>query len=128
MLIDVVLNAKQGDDFEITVADELKDESLALVTSIVCLISFRSEMIDAYSYQHWHGFFQKGTNEMDGVATVTQCPITPGMPTYFAFGSLISSSRFQATSSPTSSPPRTKPGLTGTTRKHNLFKYTSSLY
>lgn len=27
--------------------------------------------------QHWHGLFQTGTNEMDGVAWVTQCPIIP---------------------------------------------------
>ncbi|KZV61239.1 laccase-like protein [Peniophora sp. CONT] len=46
---------QSGDDFEITVADVLKDESLALVTSI-----------------HWHGFFQKGKNGMDGVATLTR--------------------------------------------------------
>jgi iron transport multicopper oxidase len=27
---------------------------------------------------HWHGIRQNGTNEMDGVAGVTQCPIPPG--------------------------------------------------
>lgn len=27
---------------------------------------------------HWHGFFQNGTNEMDGPQGVTQCGIAPG--------------------------------------------------
>lgn len=26
---------------------------------------------------HWHGLLQRGTNYMDGVPHVTQCPITP---------------------------------------------------
>ena len=26
---------------------------------------------------HWHGLFQKGTQYMDGVGMVTQCPILP---------------------------------------------------
>ena len=28
--------------------------------------------------QHWHGFFQKGTNWADGPAFVNQCPISSG--------------------------------------------------
>lgn len=27
---------------------------------------------------HFHGMFQNGTNDMDGAAMVTQCPIPPG--------------------------------------------------
>lgn len=27
---------------------------------------------------HWHGLLQKGTQYMDGVPAVTQCPIAPG--------------------------------------------------
>ena len=27
---------------------------------------------------HFHGLFQKGSNDMDGPAMVTQCPIPPG--------------------------------------------------
>jgi iron transport multicopper oxidase len=27
--------------------------------------------------QHWHGLFQHNSNQMDGTAFVTQCPITP---------------------------------------------------
>ncbi|KAL5364168.1 Cupredoxin [Aspergillus floccosus] len=27
---------------------------------------------------HWHGMWQRGTNEDDGVVSVTQCPIAPG--------------------------------------------------
>ncbi|KAL4908522.1 hypothetical protein BDW74DRAFT_166169 [Aspergillus multicolor] len=26
---------------------------------------------------HWHGLWQRGTNEHDGVVSITQCPITP---------------------------------------------------
>jgi FtsP/CotA-like multicopper oxidase with cupredoxin domain len=28
---------------------------------------------------HWHGILQKKTQYYDGVASVTQCPIAPGM-------------------------------------------------
>ncbi|VDB85211.1 unnamed protein product [Peniophora sp. CBMAI 1063] len=63
-----LITANVGDTFELTVADDLKDESLALVTSV-----------------HWHGFFQHGTNEMDGVATVNQCPIVPGKEFTYKF-------------------------------------------
>ncbi|KAB8260287.1 Cupredoxin [Aspergillus pseudonomiae] len=27
---------------------------------------------------HWHGMWQRGTNEHDGVVSITQCPIAPG--------------------------------------------------
>lgn len=27
---------------------------------------------------HWHGFYQNGTNQMDGPPSVTQCDIAPG--------------------------------------------------
>ncbi|KAL4898051.1 Cupredoxin [Aspergillus ambiguus] len=27
---------------------------------------------------HWHGIWQRGTNENDGVVSITQCPIAPG--------------------------------------------------
>ncbi|KZV76831.1 multicopper oxidase [Peniophora sp. CONT] len=56
-----LVSANVGDDFEITVVDALHDDDLAQVTTV-----------------HWHGFSQMGTAEMDGVDTVTQCPITPG--------------------------------------------------
>ena len=29
-------------------------------------------------FQHWHGFFQKGTNWADGPAFINQCPIASG--------------------------------------------------
>lgn len=78
--------AKQGDTFKITVADDLKDDSLALVTSVVSIISL-ALITRAYDNQHWHGFFQRKSNEMDGVASVNQCPITPGVSLCFAFRS-----------------------------------------
>jgi FtsP/CotA-like multicopper oxidase with cupredoxin domain len=34
---------------------------------------------------HWHGIFQNGTNEMDGVPGITQCPIAPGSKFRYEF-------------------------------------------
>ena len=34
---------------------------------------------------HWHGIFQNGTNFMDGVPGVTQCPIAPGKKFRYEF-------------------------------------------
>ncbi|KAI0059380.1 laccase [Artomyces pyxidatus] len=56
-----LISGNKGDNFQINVFDDLTDSALDLVTSI-----------------HWHGIDQKGTNEMDGVSMVTQCPIIPG--------------------------------------------------
>ncbi|KAJ6449051.1 laccase 1 [Mycena sanguinolenta] len=56
-----LIQANKGDTFLIDVVDALVDNSMPKSTSI-----------------HWHGLFQEGTNWEDGVAFVTQCPITPG--------------------------------------------------
>ncbi|KZP21863.1 multicopper oxidase [Athelia psychrophila] len=56
-----LITGNKGDNFQINVQDELTDSTMLLSTSI-----------------HWHGIFQNGTNEMDGAAFVTQCPVTPG--------------------------------------------------
>jgi iron transport multicopper oxidase len=34
---------------------------------------------------HWHGFFQNGTNHMDGPPSVTQCGIAPGSTFVYNF-------------------------------------------
>ncbi|KAL4771053.1 Cupredoxin [Aspergillus nidulans var. acristatus] len=34
---------------------------------------------------HWHGIWQRGTNEYDGVPGVTQCPISPGQTYTYRF-------------------------------------------
>lgn len=34
---------------------------------------------------HWHGLLQKGTQYMDGVPAVTQCPIAPGASFTYTF-------------------------------------------
>jgi FtsP/CotA-like multicopper oxidase with cupredoxin domain len=34
---------------------------------------------------HWHGFLQTGTNQMDGVPGVTQCPIAPNATMTYTF-------------------------------------------
>ncbi len=35
-------------------------------------------LTQGHASQHWHGFFQKGTNWADGPAFVNQCPIATG--------------------------------------------------
>jgi iron transport multicopper oxidase len=41
------------------------------------LINVVNSMVNETTSIHFHGQFQHGTNEMDGVADVTQCPIPP---------------------------------------------------
>ncbi|KAF8272718.1 multicopper oxidase-domain-containing protein [Lactarius quietus] len=55
-----IIRGRKWDTFSINVTDYLMDTSMNLATSI-----------------HWHGIFQKGTNYVDGVASVTQCPLVP---------------------------------------------------
>ncbi|KAG1895893.1 laccase [Suillus fuscotomentosus] len=55
-----LIAAQKGDHFDIEVVNKLKDDSMFVLTSV-----------------HWHGIFQNRTNYADGVAFVTQCPITP---------------------------------------------------
>ncbi|KIJ21193.1 laccase [Paxillus involutus ATCC 200175] len=54
-----LIKAQKGDSFAINVVNELRDQDMFLSTSV-----------------HWHGLFQNGTNYVDGVAFVTQCPIS----------------------------------------------------
>ncbi|THH32865.1 hypothetical protein EUX98_g1350 [Antrodiella citrinella] len=56
-----LITGNMGDNFQLTVFDDLTDASMLTGTSI-----------------HWHGFFQKGSNWADGVSSVTQCPIISG--------------------------------------------------
>ncbi|KAL0565416.1 hypothetical protein V5O48_016606 [Marasmius crinis-equi] len=56
-----LIRAHKGDRLKINVIDELTDPSMVRATSI-----------------HWHGIRQNRSNWADGVAFVTQCPITPG--------------------------------------------------
>ncbi|TFY63588.1 hypothetical protein EVG20_g6257 [Dentipellis fragilis] len=53
-----VPSSPKGDTFLINVINELTDPTMLTSTSV-----------------HWHGLFQHGTNDMDGVSFVTQCPI-----------------------------------------------------
>jgi hypothetical protein len=66
--------------FQINVIDSLTDGTMLKSTSIVCLVSFYmvTFLLTFAPLQHWHGFFQKGTNWADGPAFVNQCPIAPG--------------------------------------------------
>nr|AWC08467.1 laccase B [Peniophora lycii] len=56
-----LITGNTGDNFQLNVVNNLDDSTLDLVTTV-----------------HWHGLSQAGTNEMDGVDMVTQCPIIPG--------------------------------------------------
>ncbi|THH15076.1 hypothetical protein EW146_g5344 [Bondarzewia mesenterica] len=55
-----VITGNKGDNFQITVADNLSNDTMRQSTSI-----------------HWHGLFQHNTTWADGVAFVGQCPIAP---------------------------------------------------
>ncbi|KAF9258732.1 Cupredoxin [Marasmius fiardii PR-910] len=67
----------------------LAGKSLATVDTLGPLITANqlvdTSMVRATSI-HWHGTFQKGSNWVDGVASVTQCPITPGNSFLYDFG------------------------------------------
>lgn len=53
--------ANAGDTIKINVVNNLGNETTAI---------------------HFHGLFQQGSNNMDGPAMVTQCPIVPGQSKY----------------------------------------------
>ncbi|KAG6816849.1 hypothetical protein H0H87_002335 [Tephrocybe sp. NHM501043] len=56
-----VITGNKGDRFLVNVINQLTDIAMAKSTSI-----------------HWHGIFQRGSNYVDGAASVTQCPIATG--------------------------------------------------
>ncbi|KAI5120428.1 hypothetical protein M0805_009890 [Coniferiporia weirii] len=55
-----LISGNVGDNLQINVVDSLTDTTMYRSTSI-----------------HWHGLYQAGTTEMDGVSFVSQCPIIP---------------------------------------------------
>jgi FtsP/CotA-like multicopper oxidase with cupredoxin domain len=80
-------------DFEITNSTVSPDgiERLALVVNgqfpgplleanwgDTVVVNVKNSMQNNGSTIHWHGIRQNYTNEMDGVASITQCPIAPG--------------------------------------------------
>ncbi|KAF2183914.1 multicopper oxidase [Zopfia rhizophila CBS 207.26] len=60
------LEANLGDTFEIRVTNQIDGP-------------------EAGTALHWHGLFQKGTPWMDGVPSVTMCPIAPGSTFTYRF-------------------------------------------
>lgn len=52
-----LIEANWGDTIQVKVTNNIADEPAAI---------------------HWHGFLQKGSQDMDGVPGVSQCPIAPG--------------------------------------------------
>ncbi|KAG2127076.1 laccase [Suillus cothurnatus] len=63
-----IITGQKGDTFKINVTNQLNDETMLTSTSI-----------------HWHGLFQRHSNQMDGTAFVTQCPISPGHSFLYEF-------------------------------------------
>ncbi|KAG0025752.1 hypothetical protein BGZ81_006859 [Podila clonocystis] len=55
-----LIRGNKGDRFQINVLNHLKDSSMDKTISI-----------------HFHGIFQEGTNYMNGMPFITQCPIVP---------------------------------------------------
>ncbi|KAK3115509.1 hypothetical protein LTR53_005045 [Teratosphaeriaceae sp. CCFEE 6253] len=49
------------------------------------IVHVKNSMQNNGSTVHWHGQRQNGTNEMDGVASITQCPIAPGDSMTYTF-------------------------------------------
>ncbi|KAF7979529.1 hypothetical protein HWV62_42112 [Athelia sp. TMB] len=72
-----LITGKKGDRFQIDVIDSLTDNTMLRSTSI-----------------HWHGFFQNGTNEMDGGAFVNQCPIVANHSFTYDFSSATQAGTF----------------------------------
>ncbi|KAL4065718.1 laccase [Scleroderma yunnanense] len=63
-----LIKAQKGSQFSINVVNQLDDPYQFLSTTV-----------------HWHGIFQNGTNYADGVAFVTQCPITQNSSFLYQF-------------------------------------------
>lgn len=49
------------------------------------IVNVLNQLGDEDTSLHFHGLYQNGTNEMDGVAAVTQCPIGPGSSFTYKF-------------------------------------------
>ncbi|KAG1739433.1 laccase [Suillus paluster] len=63
-----IITGQKGDTFKINVTNYLNDDTMLIGTSI-----------------HWHGIFQRHSNQMDGTAFVTQCPLAPGHSFLYEF-------------------------------------------
>ena len=48
-------------------------------------IDVHNKLHNETSTIHFHGIFQTGSNQMDGPAMVTQCPIPPGSSEWFPY-------------------------------------------
>ncbi|KAK3492130.1 Cupredoxin [Neurospora hispaniola] len=59
-----LIKADWGDRIEVTVTNRLKTNGTSM---------------------HWHGFHQLNSNNQDGVAGVTECPIAPGTSKVYSF-------------------------------------------
>ncbi len=78
-----LITGQKGDHFQINVVDQLTNHTMLKSTSIVSTdytvaVQYPVSALMCHPTQHWHGFFQKGTNWADGPAFVNQCPIATG--------------------------------------------------
>lgn len=49
------------------------------------VVHIHNDLGNETSTMHWHGLYQEETNNMDGPAMVTQCPILPGSSYTYQF-------------------------------------------
>jgi iron transport multicopper oxidase len=42
------------------------------------VVKLHNSLVNETTAVHFHGIFQQGSNQMDGPAMITQCPIPPG--------------------------------------------------
>lgn len=49
------------------------------------MVTVHNQIADEGTALHWHGLQQQGTQEMDGVPAVSQCPIAPGSSFTYTF-------------------------------------------
>ena len=63
------------------------------------VINVNNQLGNQSTSLHFHGLFQNGTNQMDGPAGVTQCPIPPGSS--FTYNFTVSYFKFTTPETPT---------------------------
>ena len=62
---------------ELDVIIILQDDLFYLISEKV-VVKVTNKMVGTVTAVHWHGQTMEGTPYMDGVASVSQCPIHPG--------------------------------------------------
>ncbi len=68
----------------ITINGKFPGEMIRCNDGDTVIVNVENQAVNATSI-HWHGIFQNGSNWMDGVPGVTQCPIAPGKKFQYKF-------------------------------------------